>query len=140
MHVRVCVGPQADRSAGRLTGSMMELQTLQEALKVEIQIHQVGSLSRPLGQWVRRRLLRIQMFPGQPQPERTGPVPVKFSRTQHLQMQKFPAQPESFSPLCSACSAALHQIKIINKQNILESSFAKITATKEKRQGIQQQL
>ncbi|XP_042082596.1 PHD finger protein 21A isoform X5 [Haplochromis burtoni] len=31
---------QADRSAGRLTGSMMELQTLQEALKVEIQIHQ----------------------------------------------------------------------------------------------------
>ncbi|KAG7231879.1 hypothetical protein INR49_010144 [Caranx melampygus] len=30
----------ADRSAGRLTGSMMELQTLQEALKVEIQIHQ----------------------------------------------------------------------------------------------------
>lgn len=37
--LRVCV--QADRSAGRLTGSMMELQTLQEALKVEIQIHQV---------------------------------------------------------------------------------------------------
>ncbi|XP_056272233.1 PHD finger protein 21A isoform X4 [Pseudoliparis swirei] len=34
------VGVQADRSAGRLTGSMMELQTLQEALKVEIQIHQ----------------------------------------------------------------------------------------------------
>ncbi|XP_023811779.1 PHD finger protein 21A isoform X3 [Oryzias latipes] len=33
-------GVQADRSAGRLTGSMMELQTLQEALKVEIQIHQ----------------------------------------------------------------------------------------------------
>ncbi|XP_068578718.1 PHD finger protein 21A isoform X8 [Cebidichthys violaceus] len=31
---------QADRSADRLTGSMMELQTLQEALKVEIQIHQ----------------------------------------------------------------------------------------------------
>ncbi|XP_028307507.1 PHD finger protein 21A isoform X2 [Gouania willdenowi] len=31
---------KADRSAGRLTGSMMELQTLQEALKVEIQIHQ----------------------------------------------------------------------------------------------------
>nr|XP_040018400.1 PHD finger protein 21A isoform X5 [Gasterosteus aculeatus aculeatus] len=31
---------QADRSAGRLTGSMMELQMLQEALKVEIQIHQ----------------------------------------------------------------------------------------------------
>ncbi|XP_034391056.1 PHD finger protein 21A isoform X2 [Cyclopterus lumpus] len=34
------VGVKADRSAGRLTGSMMELQTLQEALKVEIQIHQ----------------------------------------------------------------------------------------------------
>ncbi|KAK2880648.1 hypothetical protein Q8A73_023346 [Channa argus] len=33
-------GVKADRSAGRLTGSMMELQTLQEALKVEIQIHQ----------------------------------------------------------------------------------------------------
>ncbi|KAM4553163.1 PHD finger protein 21A isoform 7-T7 [Fundulus diaphanus] len=33
-------GVQADRTAGRLTGSMMELQTLQEALKVEIQIHQ----------------------------------------------------------------------------------------------------
>ncbi|XP_069580577.1 PHD finger protein 21A isoform X2 [Brachyistius frenatus] len=33
-------GVQADRPAGRLTGSMMELQTLQEALKVEIQIHQ----------------------------------------------------------------------------------------------------
>ncbi|XP_056907547.1 PHD finger protein 21B isoform X6 [Takifugu flavidus] len=33
-------GVQADRSAGRFTGSMMELQTLQEALKVEIQIHQ----------------------------------------------------------------------------------------------------
>ncbi|XP_068595464.1 PHD finger protein 21A [Brachionichthys hirsutus] len=33
-------GVQADQSAGRLTGSMMELQTLQEALKVEIQIHQ----------------------------------------------------------------------------------------------------
>uniref|UniRef100_A0A1A8NDL6 PHD finger protein 21Ab n=1 Tax=Nothobranchius rachovii TaxID=451742 RepID=A0A1A8NDL6_9TELE len=33
-------GVQADRSADRLTGSMMELQTLQEALKVEIQIHQ----------------------------------------------------------------------------------------------------
>ncbi|XP_054883432.1 PHD finger protein 21A isoform X2 [Poeciliopsis prolifica] len=33
-------GVQADRSVGRLTGSMMELQTLQEALKVEIQIHQ----------------------------------------------------------------------------------------------------
>ncbi|KAI4793827.1 hypothetical protein KUCAC02_032471 [Chaenocephalus aceratus] len=33
---------KADRSAGRLTGSMMELQTLQEALKVEIQIHQVS--------------------------------------------------------------------------------------------------
>lgn len=33
---------QADRTADRLTGSMMELQTLQEALKVEIQIHQVG--------------------------------------------------------------------------------------------------
>lgn len=34
---------------------MMELQTLQEALKVEIQIHQVGLLlSGPLGQWVRR--------------------------------------------------------------------------------------
>lgn len=33
----------------------MELQTLQEALKVEIQIHQVGLLlSGPLGQWVRR--------------------------------------------------------------------------------------
>nr|XP_040024159.1 PHD finger protein 21A-like isoform X6 [Gasterosteus aculeatus aculeatus] len=31
---------KADRSAGRLTGSMMELQMLQEALKVEIQIHQ----------------------------------------------------------------------------------------------------
>nr|XP_043891886.1 PHD finger protein 21A isoform X6 [Solea senegalensis] len=31
---------KADRSADRLTGSMMELQTLQEALKVEIQIHQ----------------------------------------------------------------------------------------------------
>ncbi|XP_072290795.1 PHD finger protein 21A isoform X7 [Eucyclogobius newberryi] len=31
---------KADRSAGRLTRSMMELQTLQEALKVEIQIHQ----------------------------------------------------------------------------------------------------
>lgn len=45
---------QADRSAGRLTGSMMELQTLQEALKVEIQIHQVRCVSRPLGQWVRR--------------------------------------------------------------------------------------
>lgn len=52
----ICVGAQADRSAGRLTGSMMELQTLQEALKVEIQIHQVCSISRPLGQWVRRRL------------------------------------------------------------------------------------
>lgn len=37
----LCVCAQADRSAGRLTGSMMELQTLQEALKVEIQIHQV---------------------------------------------------------------------------------------------------
>ncbi|XP_045894158.1 PHD finger protein 21A isoform X5 [Micropterus dolomieu] len=36
----VKVKAQADRSAGRLTGSMMELQTLQEALKVEIQIHQ----------------------------------------------------------------------------------------------------
>uniref|UniRef100_A0A8C6PL41 PHD finger protein 21A n=1 Tax=Nothobranchius furzeri TaxID=105023 RepID=A0A8C6PL41_NOTFU len=36
----VCVHVQADRSADRLTGSMMELQTLQEALKVEIQIHQ----------------------------------------------------------------------------------------------------
>nr|XP_057930653.1 PHD finger protein 21A isoform X5 [Doryrhamphus excisus] len=33
-------GVQADRSAERLTASMMELQTLQEALKVEIQIHQ----------------------------------------------------------------------------------------------------
>ncbi|XP_038138124.1 PHD finger protein 21A isoform X3 [Cyprinodon tularosa] len=33
-------GVQADRTADRLTGSMMELQTLQEALKVEIQIHQ----------------------------------------------------------------------------------------------------
>uniref|UniRef100_A0AAQ4QTU5 PHD finger protein 21A n=1 Tax=Gasterosteus aculeatus aculeatus TaxID=481459 RepID=A0AAQ4QTU5_GASAC len=33
-------GVKADRSAGRLTGSMMELQMLQEALKVEIQIHQ----------------------------------------------------------------------------------------------------
>ncbi|XP_074533498.1 PHD finger protein 21A isoform X7 [Halichoeres trimaculatus] len=33
-------GVKADQSAGRLTGSMMELQTLQEALKVEIQIHQ----------------------------------------------------------------------------------------------------
>ncbi|XP_047245208.1 PHD finger protein 21A isoform X1 [Girardinichthys multiradiatus] len=33
-------GVKADRSADRLTGSMMELQTLQEALKVEIQIHQ----------------------------------------------------------------------------------------------------
>ncbi|XP_054631241.1 PHD finger protein 21A isoform X6 [Dunckerocampus dactyliophorus] len=33
-------GAQADRSAERLTASMMELQTLQEALKVEIQIHQ----------------------------------------------------------------------------------------------------
>ncbi|XP_016888449.1 PHD finger protein 21A [Cynoglossus semilaevis] len=33
-------GVEADRSADRLTGSMMELQTLQEALKVEIQIHQ----------------------------------------------------------------------------------------------------
>ncbi|CAL9695141.1 unnamed protein product [Knipowitschia caucasica] len=31
---------KADRSAGGLTRSMMELQTLQEALKVEIQIHQ----------------------------------------------------------------------------------------------------
>lgn len=44
---------QADRSAGRLTGSMMELQTLQEALKVEIQIHQVRRVSRPRGQWVK---------------------------------------------------------------------------------------
>lgn len=50
-----CACVQADRSAGRLTGSMMELQTLQEALKVEIQIHQVGRVLRPLGQWVRRR-------------------------------------------------------------------------------------
>ncbi|XP_057692834.1 PHD finger protein 21A isoform X8 [Corythoichthys intestinalis] len=33
-------GVQADPSAARLTASMMELQTLQEALKVEIQIHQ----------------------------------------------------------------------------------------------------
>ncbi|XP_049578042.1 PHD finger protein 21A isoform X4 [Syngnathus scovelli] len=33
-------GVQADPSAERLTASMMELQTLQEALKVEIQIHQ----------------------------------------------------------------------------------------------------
>ncbi|XP_077367786.1 PHD finger protein 21A-like isoform X8 [Festucalex cinctus] len=33
-------GVQADPSAKRLTASMMELQTLQEALKVEIQIHQ----------------------------------------------------------------------------------------------------
>ncbi|XP_061898665.1 PHD finger protein 21A isoform X8 [Entelurus aequoreus] len=33
-------GVQADQSAERLTASMMELQTLQEALKVEIQIHQ----------------------------------------------------------------------------------------------------
>ncbi|KAM9807899.1 PHD finger protein 21A [Neosynchiropus ocellatus] len=33
-------GVQADRPADRLTGSMMELQTLQEALKVEIQVHQ----------------------------------------------------------------------------------------------------
>ncbi|XP_077423273.1 PHD finger protein 21A isoform X2 [Vanacampus margaritifer] len=33
-------GVQADLSAERLTASMMELQTLQEALKVEIQIHQ----------------------------------------------------------------------------------------------------
>ncbi len=41
VHVCVCACVQADRSAGRLTGSMMELQTLQEALKVEIQIHQV---------------------------------------------------------------------------------------------------
>ena len=56
--VRGCVraATQADRSAGRLTGSMMELQTLQEALKVEIQIHQVSCVSRPLGQWVSRRL------------------------------------------------------------------------------------
>lgn len=52
---RACPCAQADRSAGRLTGSMMELQTLQEALKVEIQIHQVGVLlSGPLGQWVSR--------------------------------------------------------------------------------------
>lgn len=50
--VHVCA--QADQSAGRLTGSMMELQTLQEALKVEIQIHQVRCALRPLGQWVRR--------------------------------------------------------------------------------------
>lgn len=48
-----CVRVQADRSAGRLTGSMMELQTLQEALKVEIQIHQVRRVSRPRGQWVK---------------------------------------------------------------------------------------
>ncbi|XP_061780944.1 PHD finger protein 21A isoform X2 [Nerophis lumbriciformis] len=33
-------GVQADQSAERLTASMMELQTLQEALKVEIQVHQ----------------------------------------------------------------------------------------------------
>lgn len=43
--LRCVVCFQADRSAGRLTGSMMELQTLQEALKVEIQIHQVSCLS-----------------------------------------------------------------------------------------------
>lgn len=30
------------------TGSMMELQTLQEALKVEIQVHQVGDLANEL--------------------------------------------------------------------------------------------
>lgn len=30
------------------TGSMMELQTLQEALKVEIQVHQVGDLANGL--------------------------------------------------------------------------------------------
>lgn len=29
----------------RRTGSMMELQTLQEALKVEIQVHQVGDFA-----------------------------------------------------------------------------------------------
>jgi len=46
--VCVCVCAQADRSAGRLTGSMMELQTLQEALKVEIQIHQVRCVFRSL--------------------------------------------------------------------------------------------
>lgn len=47
--VCVCACAQADRSAGRLTGSMMELQTLQEALKVEIQIHQVRLLFRATG-------------------------------------------------------------------------------------------
>lgn len=49
VRVHVCVGAQADRSAGRLTGSMMELQTLQEALKVEIQIHQVTLPFRATG-------------------------------------------------------------------------------------------
>lgn len=41
----LCLCTQAERFPGllgTLTGSMMELQTLQEALKVEIQVHQVG--------------------------------------------------------------------------------------------------
>lgn len=77
VRVHVCVGAQADRSAGRLTGSMMELQTLQEALKVEIQIHQVRFTSGPLGQWVRRRLSLSAADVYRPDPTRSRP-PQRF--------------------------------------------------------------
>lgn len=64
------------------------------------------------------------MFKGEPQPERTRPVPVKVQGTEHLQTSTFRAQPESFRPFFSSRVAALRYIKIVNKQNILESSFA----------------
>ncbi|KAK2842883.1 hypothetical protein Q5P01_013083 [Channa striata] len=56
-------GVKADRSAGRLTGSMMELQTLQEALKVEIQIHQklVAQMKQdPLNADLKKQLHELQ--------------------------------------------------------------------------------
>lgn len=87
----------------------MELQTLQEALKVEIQIHQVRGVSRLLGQWVRRRLRGFQVFKGEPGPERPRPDLAAVQETEHPQTSAIPASQkvsEPFSLLVPQLSAA----------------------------------